>query len=264
MIKKFGDNYPQEIIDIVRDNIDFNENNIKLCWNEFYLTNSKYRDRKADFISMIKRIKGIDVIGIQDRFMSDENIDYIIDSLDEFASISSQSDKEICITEFSGSASGVDLENSNTATIDAKIQSIINAVKEYCYKNDVFQRIEGHVCDKFDYNHKELKDFGFEISTTGKKSIVEEQQITMENKDVEEQNKSKRNTLIHYFSKLINKIKSIGKKKDTKLLPEASHDIREESSTKSNSRNVFLERLKDIHQKNWLRIEKVNKWKIYR
>lgn len=243
-IKKFGDNYPQEIIDIVRSNIDFKENDIKLCWNEFYLTNSKYRDRKADFISMIKRIKGIDVIGIQDRFMSDENIDYIIDSLDEFASISRQSNKEICITEFSGSASGVDLENSNTATINVKIQRIINVVKEYCSKNDVFKRIEGHVCDKFDFNHQELKNFGLEISTTGKTSIVEEQQNTMENKDVEEQNKSKRNTLIHYFSKLINKIKSVGKKKNTKLLPEAYNNIRVEPRTKSNSRNVFLESLK--------------------
>ncbi len=238
-IKTFGDNYPQEIIDIVRNNIDFNENNIKLCWNEFYLTNSKYGDRKADFISLIQQIKGIDVIGIQDRFMSGENIDYIIDSLDEFASISSESDKEICITEFSGSASGVDLENSNTATINAKIQKIINAVKVYCSKNDAFKRIEGHVCDKFDYNHKELKDFGFEISTTGKKSIVEEQQITMENKDGEGKNESKRNALINYFSKLINKIKSIGKRNEVKMLPEATQYIREESK-----KTAFLESLR--------------------
>ena len=66
----------------------------------------------------------------------------------------------------------------------------------------------------------------------------------MENKYVEEQNKSKRNTLIHYFSKLINKIKSVGKKKNTKLLPEAYNNIRVEPRTKSNSRNVFLESLK--------------------
>ena len=38
-------------------------------------------------------------------------------------------------------------------------------------------------------------------------------------------------------------------KKDTKLLPKASHDIREESSTKLNSRNVFLESLKASSKK---------------
>lgn len=171
-IKTFGENYAQEIIDIVRANIDFNKHNIKLGWNEFYLTNSNYKKRKNVFLERIKSMHGLDVVGIQDRFMSGENIDYIIQVLDEISLVCKEANKEICITEFSCSASGRDLRNNTPSTIDAKIQSIISAVKKYCSTNGTIKRIEGRVSDKFDFNYKELKDYGFEISTTGRKQII--------------------------------------------------------------------------------------------
>jgi len=177
-IKTFGDNYAQKIIDIVRNNIDFNKHNIKLCWNEFYLTYNKYEQRKKDFLNKIKSINGLDVIGIQDKFMSGENVDYIIQSLDEITSVSKDNNKEVCITEFSCSASSNDLKNCDTKTINFKIQKIINAVKDYSSINDNIKRIEGRICDKFDYNYKDLKDLGFEISTTGRKKINDETKIT--------------------------------------------------------------------------------------
>lgn len=175
-IKTFGNNYAQEIIDIVRSKINFSQHNIKLGWNEFYLTNSNFQQRKIDFLNRIKSVRGLDVIGVQDKFMSGEDVEYIVKSLDEISSVSKETNKEVCITEFSCSASGVDLRNGNIETINSKIQSIINTVKNYSSKNDNIKRIEGRVSDKFDFNHKELKDYGFDISTTGKKNIVSERQ----------------------------------------------------------------------------------------
>ena len=129
-IEKVGENYGQEIISIVKNNIDPNNPNIKLCWNEFYLTNSNFEQRKMDFLNRVKSIDGLDVIGVQDRFMSGESIDYIIKSLDEISMVSSESNKEVCITEFGCSASGVDLRNGNVETTNSKIQNIMNAVKK--------------------------------------------------------------------------------------------------------------------------------------
>lgn len=170
-IKTFGENYAQKIIDIVRANIDFSKYDIKLGWNEFYLTNSNYQNRKDDFLDMIRSIRGLDVIGIQDRFRSGESIDYILEVLDDLSAACRESNKKICVTEFSCSASGDDLRKNPTSVIDEKIQNILNAVKRYCSTNDTVQRIEGHVSDKFDFNHQELKNHGFEISTLGKKQI---------------------------------------------------------------------------------------------
>lgn len=182
-IEVFGDNYAQEIINIVRNNIDSSNNNIKLGWNEFYLTNSKYEQRKVDFLNKIKLITGLDVIGIQDKFMSGESIDYIIRSLDEITTGSRETNKETCITELSCSASGIDLQSGDIAMIDSKIKNIINSVKNYSTVNDNIKRIEGRVCDKFDCNHKELKDWGFDISTTGKKNINGEKQVNSNKKE---------------------------------------------------------------------------------
>ena len=56
--------------------------------------------------------------------------------------------------------------------------------------------------------------------------------------------KTKNNGLIGYISNIVNKIKNIVKRKDTKMLPEASQDIRNEASSKQNSRNTFLESIR--------------------
>lgn len=170
-IKTFGENYGQEVINIVRNNMDSRYPNIKLGWNEFYLTNSNFEQRKIDFLNRVKSTNGLDVIGVQDRFMSGESIDYIISSLDEIATVSKEAKKEICITEFGCSASGIDLRNGNAEIINSKIQNIMNAVKNYSSKSDNIKRIEGRICDKFDFNYGELKNMGFDISTTGRKIL---------------------------------------------------------------------------------------------
>ena len=118
-IKTFGENYGQEVINIVRNNMDSRYPNIKLGWNEFYLTNSNFEQRKIDFLNRVKSINGLDVVGVQDRFMSGESIDYIISSLDEIATVSKEANKEVCITEFGCSASGIDLRNGNTEIINS-------------------------------------------------------------------------------------------------------------------------------------------------
>lgn len=182
-IKTFGENYGQEIISIVKNNIDPNNPNIKLCWNEFYLTNSNFEQRKIAFLNKVKSIDGLDVVGVQDRFMSGESIDYIIKSLDEISMVSRESNKEVCITEFGCSASGVDLRNGNVETTNSKIQNIMNAVKNYSSKSDTIKRIEGRICDKFDFNYGELKNMGFDISTTGRKNVAIEDQTRIDKKD---------------------------------------------------------------------------------
>ena len=182
-IKTFGENYGQEIISIVKKNIDPNNPNIKLCWNEFYLTNSNFEQRKIDFLNRVKSIDGLDVIGVQDRFMSGESIDYIIKSLDEISMVSRESNKEVYITEFGCSASGVDLRNGNVETTNSKIQNIMNAVKNYSSKSDTIKRIEGRICDKFDFNYGELKNMGFDnISTTGRKGVIAEDRTRIDKK----------------------------------------------------------------------------------
>ena len=182
-IKTFGENYGQEIISIVKNNIDPNNPNIKLCWNEFYLTNSNFEQRKIAFLNRVKSIDGLDVVGVQDRFMSGESIDYIIKSLDEISMVSRESNKEVCITEFGCSASGVDLRNGNVETTNSKIQNIMNAVKNYSSKSDTIKRIEGRICDKCDFNYGELKNMGFDISTTGRKNVAIEDQTRIDKKD---------------------------------------------------------------------------------
>ena len=176
-IEKFGDNYAQEIINLVRSSIDPNFPNIKLGWNEFYLTNSKFEQRKIDFLNQVQTIHGLDVIGVQDRFVSNESIDYVISSLDEISKVSRNSNKEVCITEFSCSASGYDLKNSNAETINTKMANILNAVKNYCSTNSNIKRIEGRLSDKFDFNYKQLKALGLDVSTTGNRNITPQNQI---------------------------------------------------------------------------------------
>ena len=54
----------------------------------------------------------------------------------------------------------------------------------------------------------------------------------------------KKNKFFNFISRIINNVKSKVKRKDIKMLPEASQDTREELSTKSNSRNALLESLR--------------------
>lgn len=141
------------------------------------MTNSKFEQRKIDFLNQVQTIHGLDVIGVQDRFVSNESIDYVISSLDEISKVSRNSNKEVCITEFSCSASGYNLKNSNAETINTKMANILNAVKNYCSTNSIIKRIERRLSDKFDFNYKQLKALGLDVSTTGNRNITPQNQI---------------------------------------------------------------------------------------
>ena len=238
-IEKFGENYGQEIISIVKNNIDPNNPNIKLCWNEFYLTNSNFEQRKIAFLNRAKSIDGLDVVGVQDRFMSGESIDYIIKSLDEISMVSSESNKEVCITEFGCSASGVDLRNGNVETTNSKIQNIMNAVKNYSSKSDTIKRIEGRICDKFDFNYGELKNMGFDISTTGRKNVAIEDQTRIDKKDTPFDQRSQGEVQVYQQIKAKNQIIKQQKAQQRQMEKPKTKVLTQPSSNSQNSNKGF-------------------------
>lgn len=179
-IEKIGVNYAQEVLDIVRKSIDSRFSGIKLCWNEFYLTRKELKigDKKVDleerkklFLEKIGMLKNLDVVGIQDRFMSGEDITYITNSLGEIANVCNDKKKEVSITEFSCSVSSQEKDGKFIVEdVNKKISILLETIRNYCRNNNIIKSIEGAFSDKFDYNHHELlKKFKVDISTTGKK-----------------------------------------------------------------------------------------------
>ena len=89
--------------------------------------------------------------------------------------------------------------------------------------------------------YKNDRDFKESSIDYGKRDINPDEQEKYQTINQINLNKTKNNRLLFSFiSKIINKIKSTAKRKDIKMLPEAVQDIREKSSTKSNSRNACL------------------------
>lgn len=171
----FGTYYPEQIIKLVRDSINPQYKDIKLCWNEFYLTNSKYPERREAFLEMIKDLD-IDCIGVQDRFTTGTTPDYIEQSLNDISKVCQSYGKKLCITELSCTASGYDIANTSTEEINDKIRINLNAVNRITQNNQTITSVEGAVSDKYDYNHHELvthKEHPRDISTTGKKDLLQ-------------------------------------------------------------------------------------------
>ena len=73
-----------------------------------------------------------------------------------------------------------------------------------------------------------------------KEIIQESTQQNLDNSSLDTKDETKNNRLFGFIAKIVNKFKNSVKRKDIKMLPEASQDIREES----NSRNTFLEGLR--------------------
>lgn len=175
-IERFGENYPEHIIKLVRENINsVYKDKIKLCWNEFYLTNSneKYKGRREAFLERLKNLD-IDCIGIQDRFTTGTSEEYITSSLQEIISMCEESGKSACITEFSCTASGNDRMTLSNEDINKKVKVILQTVKNIVNNTNTITSIEGAASDKFDYNHHELISDDknpINISTTGKKEL---------------------------------------------------------------------------------------------
>lgn len=170
----FGTYYPEQIIKLVRESINPQYKDIKLCWNEFYLSNPKYAERREAFLEMIKDLD-IDCIGIQDRFTTGTTPEYIEQSLNKIAKVCQNCGKKVCITELSCTASGYDRANASTEEINEKIRINLNTINRTAQNNQIITSIEGAVSDKFDYNHQELathKEHPRDISTTGKKYLM--------------------------------------------------------------------------------------------
>lgn len=173
-IDRFDTNYAQVILNTVGRMVKSKNQNIKLGWNEFYLTNSRFSQRRIDFLKLIQSISELDVIGVQDRFLSSENTGSLKTSMDEITGVCKNSNKEVCLTEFSCTASGVDLATKSVPEINESVQNNLQFMKEYASSNDTIKRIEGPVNDTFDINHQQLLKNGFDISTTGRRKIIED------------------------------------------------------------------------------------------
>ena len=173
-IDRFDTNYAQVILNTVRGIVNSKNPNIKLGWNEFYLTNSRFSQRRIDFLKLIQSISELDVIGVQDRFLSSENTESLKTSMDEITGVCKNSNKEVCLTEFSCTASGVDLATKSVPEINESVQNNLQFMKEYASSNDTIKRVEGPVSDTFDINHQQLLKNGFDISTTGRRNIIED------------------------------------------------------------------------------------------
>lgn len=88
--------------------------------------------------------------------------------------------------------------------------------------------------------YKNDRDFKEGSTDYGKRDINADEQKKYQTINQINLNKTKKNRLFSFISKIINKIKSTAKRKDIKILPEAIQNIREES----NSRNEFIESLR--------------------
>lgn len=99
-------------------------------------------------------------------------------------------------------------------------------------------RKEGLVMDEAIYNsHIGNEEFYAKVS----EMITERIKDKEVSKGKEE---SKKNKFFNFISRMINNVKSKIKRKDIKMIPETTQDIRNETSTKSNSRNAFIASLR--------------------
>ena len=99
-------------------------------------------------------------------------------------------------------------------------------------------RKEGLVMDEAIYNsHIENENFYNKVS-----EMITER---IKNREVSNgKDEHKKNKLINFMSGIINKIKNTIKRKDVKMLPEATRNIKKESRVNPNTRNELLESIK--------------------
>ncbi len=177
-IEKFGENYGEKIINLCKDSLVYND--IPLCWNEFYITNIKYSDKKNTFLSKVSRIEKLDIIGIQDAFQDTADLDYTTNVLKEIEDVCSLSGKKFSVTELSCILSKktvmglYDVLNNNPSLlgetveeVEDKINNIIGCVTEYSSNSECCSSIEGRISKELDYySHRpELRDFNERTNT---------------------------------------------------------------------------------------------------
>ena len=91
--------------------------------------------------------------------------------------------------------------------------------------------------------YKNDKDFKEGSIDYGKRNINADEQKKYQIINQISLNKTKNHSILNFISKIVNRIKNTVKRKKFKMLPEASQDIREESDSKANPRNEFIESL---------------------
>ena len=180
--KKFGDNYGEEIINICKSSL---RKDIPLCWNEFYITNKSYADKKNRFLSTVSKIDNLNIIGIQDTFQDSADLEYTIDVLKEIEQLCFSSGKKATITEFSCRLSGNTINelyatlnnnplqiNDYKLIVEQRINRLIETIANYANKSQYFISVEGRISKEFDFNAylpelRELHRQGIDINTVG-------------------------------------------------------------------------------------------------
>lgn len=169
----FGENYGKEILDIVKKNS--NNPNIKLGWNEFYLTHDD--KKRKDFLEQLDTLDSLDVIGLQDAFRADEPCEKINSALEEIANACKNHDKKISVTELSAKIGRSDIENLNKAmkngtyseqkaNLEQRIENVINTINNFSERNyDLVDSVHSRYSDSYDCNHIECLEYGHDIHT---------------------------------------------------------------------------------------------------
>ena len=178
-INIFREDYATDVLKIVRETLK--NKDIKLCWNEFYITNENDPQRLLDFVQRIKETECLDVIGLQDKFRSDTSVEYIQDSLLKLVDLCNEKKLKLAITELGCGITRKDIELLNAAKnngnyeetlqdVNKRIQTIVASVEEIAQQNsDTIISVEERYSDKFDYNNRDIrKKHGHDVNTTGK------------------------------------------------------------------------------------------------
>lgn len=180
--RKFGDNYGEEIINICKSSL---RKNIPLCWNEFYITNKSYADKKDRFLSTVGKIDNLNIIGIQDTFQDSADSEYTIDVLREIEQLCLSSNKKATLTEFGCRLSGNTINelyatlnnnplqiNDHKLMIEQRINRLMETIAKYTSQSQNFISVEGRVSKEFDFNAylpelRELHRQGIYVNTVG-------------------------------------------------------------------------------------------------
>ena len=179
-IDAFGEDYSSKVLDIVRQNCQ--KTDIKLCWNEFYITNQNNPEKQQAFIEVIKNTsKNLDVIGLQDNFRADTSSEYIQTSLERIAGVCKELEKKLSITELSCKVGRRDIEilnkakkdgdySSKVSELNSRIKKVLQTVNDFSEGNkDVVSSVESRYSDRYDCNYRECKEHGHSIQTSPKR-----------------------------------------------------------------------------------------------
>jgi len=173
-INRFGKDYASKILTIVRQIVRQNckSSNIKLCWNEFYLTNENIPERQQAFIDTISNSGlDLDVIGVQDNFRADTSCEYIRSSLERIIETCEKLGIEISITELGCTVGRADIEQLNEAKqtgnytkklaeLNTRIDNVLQTILDFCQENRGISSVEARYSDRYDYNHRNFEEKG--------------------------------------------------------------------------------------------------------